>query len=310
MTGGYRQTELNKGKGNGETSEGNNVKFEFFTTKGDVIAKLFNYQEERIKRIQVAGTNLSSRKDTQSNVKINIKPVGKYYALLIGNSNYSKKGKFTNLTSPKNDVTELSEILEKKYDFDVITALDVSRNKFFDKLDELKSKVTDQDYVLIYYSGHGEKIGNERYWIPVDAAKDNRRNWINIDDVTVSFEGSLPEIPSTHLALLVDSCWFKVKGDDKVSNKEMALNKLLRSRTAVVMASGTDQRVDDPDEGNSESAKIIISKLENTELPLRLYDIYTQVRDEIGGKQTAIYRTMTKWNHNKGDFVFIPKDQL
>ena len=49
------------------------------------------------------------------------------------------------------------------------------------------------DYVLIYYSGHGEKRGrNEIYWIPVNASKNSKRDWVNVDDITVDFEGDAP----------------------------------------------------------------------------------------------------------------------
>ena len=49
MTGGYRQTD-NVGKGDGVTSDGNNVYFEFYTSKSDAIAKLKDLStvEERI----------------------------------------------------------------------------------------------------------------------------------------------------------------------------------------------------------------------------------------------------------------------
>ncbi len=247
---------------------------------------------------------------TKEPQEIELKPIGKYHALLIGNSNYPKKGKFTKLTSPKNDVTELSKILETKYNFNVISELDVTRNKFFDLMNELKNKTKDSDYVLIYYSGHGERVGNERYWIPIDASKNNRRNWINVSDITASFEGDIPEIASTHIALIVDSCWFKVKGQDNVRNKKMAYNKLLKSRTAVVMASGQDTLVDDPEEGSSLFAKSIINQLENTDQPIRLHDIYIEVFEQLGElDQTPIYRTMDSWSHKDGDFIFIPKNK-
>ena len=62
MTGGYRQTD-NVGKGDGVTSDGNNVVFEFYTSKSGAIAKLENYKIEE--------TQLVERKlPTRSNKKI------------------------------------------------------------------------------------------------------------------------------------------------------------------------------------------------------------------------------------------------
>ena len=74
------------------------------------------------------------------------------------------------------------------------------------------------------------------------------------------------------------------------------------------MASGQDEYVDEPGIGNSDFAEVIIKELENTNTAVRLYDLYNKVFDELGNlDQTPIYRTMNKWNHNNGDFIFIPK---
>ena len=301
MTGGFRQLD-SIGRGDGVTSDGNFVTFEFFTSKSQAVAKLQNYQ------INSATRTVLAKKNQETNENLDLKVAGKYYALLIGNSDYEAKGKYNDLISPKNDVTKLAKVLESKYDFEVITGIDVTRDEFFDKIDELKNVVTDNDYVLIYYSGHGEKVENERYWIPVNGSKNNRRNWFNVDDLTSSFVGINPEIPSTHLALLVDSCWFTVKGSDTIKNKKSSFSKLLKSRAAIVMASGNDEYVDEPGKGNSDFAKIIISELENTNSPIRLHNIYMKVSEETGGlDQNPFYRPMNIWNHKNGDFIFIPK---
>ena len=78
---------------------------------------------------------------------------------------------------------------------------------------------TTNDYVLIYYSGHGQIKADEAYWIPVDGAKDyDPTEWINIRDIEVYLEN---EISAHHLAVMVDSCYFAVasKGKTKVDNK-------------------------------------------------------------------------------------------
>ena len=74
------------------------------------------------------------------------------------------------------------------------------------------------------------------------------------------------------------------------------------------MASGNDQFVDEPGKGNSDFAKIIISQLENSNGPIRLYNIYTKISDNLGHlDQVPFYRPMPVWNHKNGDFIFIPK---
>ena len=74
------------------------------------------------------------------------------------------------------------------------------------------------------------------------------------------------------------------------------------------MASGQDEYVDEPGIGNSDFAEVIIKELENTNKAVRMYDLYDKVFHELGDlDQTPIYRTMNKWNHTNGDFIFIPK---
>ena len=73
-------------------------------------------------------------------------------------------------TSPINDITEIEQILETKYNFEkIITVKDGDRDRIFNAFDELSEITTDNDYVLIYYSGHGDEKGSKSYWIPVDA---------------------------------------------------------------------------------------------------------------------------------------------
>ena len=108
MSGGFRQVG-SVGKGDGVTSEGNEVIFEFFTTKNAVVAKIDLYKNSN------SDTTLAhSSPDIADDNNITIEPDGKYYALLIGNSNYVN---WASLTSPKNDVNEIKKILQKNYEF-------------------------------------------------------------------------------------------------------------------------------------------------------------------------------------------------
>ena len=76
---------------------------------------------------------------TESNIEVN--PTGKYYALLIGNSNYVK---WASLTSPTNDVREIGKILKKKYKFEkVITVINGTEKEIFKAFKKL-SKIADR----------------------------------------------------------------------------------------------------------------------------------------------------------------------
>ena len=46
---------------------------------------------------------------------------------------------------------------------------------------ERNSGFSEEDYLLIYYAGHGEldKDENRGYWLPVDASYEMRSKWIS-----------------------------------------------------------------------------------------------------------------------------------
>ena len=76
--------------------------------------------------------------------------------------------------------------------------------KFSNALNELRQTATDKDYVLIYYSGHGDRVSDKTYWIPIDGQKKWKiGNWISISEVSDYMEN----FNAHHLVLMVDSCY-------------------------------------------------------------------------------------------------------
>ena len=293
MIGGFRQSG-EVGKGDGVTSKGEVVKFEFYTTKNKAIAQLDKYKDNSIFGSPMIATN------------VDLKPTGKYYALLIGNSKYVN---WASLTSPVNDVNEIETLLTKKYNFEkVITIQNGTREKIFDAFDKLSSMTTDNDYVLVYYSGHGDQKGNKSYWIPTNAKKKYSSNWINIKDI----ENYLEEIPAHHLAIMVDSCYFTgFKGSNKIDEKKSKhYKKFLNKRARIVLASGQNEPVSDTGAGNnSVFGKTLIQALENSESAISLGEIGLSIGyAHANMDQMPIYATYNHWGHGGGDFVFIPKE--
>ena len=300
MTGGFRQIG-SIGKGDGVTSNGNNVIFEFYTSKSDAIAKLENYKTTTSQK------TLFAHSPNEENDNLNLKITGKYYALLIGNSKYEKV-EWNSLTSPVNDVSEIGKILKTKYNFeDVLIVKDANRNEMFEAFEKLSEMTTDVDYVLIYYAGHGDVKGNKSYWIPVDAQKDSIRNWINLSDI----ENYLVDIPAHHLAVMVDSCYFSVsKGNNEIKKKQknMLYQKLIKKRARLVLSSGQNEPVDDTGAGkHSIFGMSFINSLKNNNV-ISLRDIGNDIAyAHAGMRQQPYLHLMYNWGHNNGDFVFISK---
>jgi len=297
MTGGFRQLgEI--GKGDGVTSNGDVVEFEFYTTKNKAIAKLEKYKNTELSTPRFAGTNDN----------IDLKPTGKYYALLIGNSKYIN---WASLKSPVNDVIEIKKVLEDQYSFEkVISVINGSRKDIFDGIKELSKITTDKDYVLIYYSGHGDIKSTQSYWIPVDGAQNyDPTEWINIRDIEVYLEN---EISAHHLAVMVDSCYFAVasKGTSKIDNKNkaMAYNKLLNRRARIILSSGSNEPVEDSVNKHSKFGYSFIQSLKNNNKTIRLYEITENIFiDHAGSRQQPYHAKVMSWGHGGGDFIFIKK---
>lgn len=287
------------GFGQAATKDGEDrFTFEFSIDKAQ-IAKLHDFNKSNI---QFAREQESIRERED----IELKPTGKYYALLIGNSKYVK---WTSLTSPKNDVKAIAEILDKKYNFDVTTVIDGNYKQIFKAFNDLSKVTTDNDYVLIYYAGHGEIIEDRSYWIPTNAEKEfGFGDWINISDIEVYLE---KKIPAHHLAVMVDSCYFAVsqKGSEDYSQENLLFQKYLKDRARIVLASGTNQPVDDTNKGNhSLFGFTFIKSLEQNKNAVNLL----KIRDDLilahsNKRQQPFGHGMRHWGHNGGDFVFIAK---
>ena len=307
MTGGFRQIGT-VGRGDGVTSNGNNVVFEFYTSKSSAIAKLENFKEVRNKRTLLAEKNNNYSQSDLLNLKTN----GKYYALLIGNSKYVN---WASLNSPKNDVKAISNVLNKKYNFEkVTTLLDATKDEIFQALNELREIATDKDYVLIYYSGHGDRVSDKTYWIPIDGQKKWKiGDWISISEVSDYME----TFNAHHLVLMVDSCYtgssfkgsstsdFEASTYDKF---KILAQKLLDRRVRYVLSSGGNEPVDDSFNGkHSIFAKTVIDLLKKSEV-INMQAIYRAIDIAHAGMDQRPYLyTPDRWAHGGGDFIFVAK---
>lgn len=94
----------------------------------------------------------------------------KRYALVIGNSAYSKQ--IGVLKNPVNDATDFAAVL-KNMNFDVTLITDASYGKIRAEMmkfrDRLNQGERDKTVGLFFYAGHGLQHENENYIVPVDA---------------------------------------------------------------------------------------------------------------------------------------------
>jgi hypothetical protein len=314
MTGGFLQIG-DVGKGIGATSNGNNVEFEFYTSKNKAIAKLKSYKNKET----LITRSLPSPKNNK-NIKLN--PNGKYYALLIGNSDYEN---WENLVSPANDVKEIKKVLDKSYKFEkIITVFNGSKKEIVSAFKELSLISTPNDYVLIYYSGHGEIEAQQAYWVPKDGSKDwGNDDWISINFIDIYIRD---KIKAHHIAVLVDSCYVggKFKGlnlldnmteeDSKIFAKQLVSD--LNSRSRSVLSSGSTGPVSDTVAGTNHSRFALtflnlLKEFQKSSIPVNLKSVaWNMDRYFAGTSQRPHYYHPPTWIDGGGDFIFIPKNNL
>ena len=299
FTGKTTQT-LNSGWGSAKTDDGKD-RFNFdFNINKTLIAKIFDINNQII---FTGGQNPLP----ESDIKVN--PEGKYYALLIGNTKYAK---WASLKSPVNDVNEIAKVLKKKYDFEkIVTKINVSRSDIFKSFKQMKELVTDNDYLLIYYAGHGEKETQRAYWIPVDGDKEWDENWIDTATITAAIQ----RIRARHILLMIDSCYLgsSFKGNKSDINKsesdwnaEEAI-KGLNNRAGLVMASGGETPVIDTaiDDKHSLFAYKFLDILNKNEDFITSSNVFLKIKKyHATQKQVPQFYGVANWGHLDGDFVF------
>lgn len=266
---------------------------------------------------QIAQSRSTTKKDIQSltvisNVEVKskvIKPTGKYYALLIGNSDYQVDD--LDLDKPAQDVDELASILSTDYNFDesnIVKLINSDRNSTLQELYRLRQSISPNDNLLIFYAGHGhwdEQIG-QGYWWPVDATHDNPSNWLSNSDLREQIRG----INSAHTLLISDACFsggiFKTRGTGEIRMADIDIQLLYRMRSRRAITSGTMSTVPD----NSVFFKYFVKYLsENDKKFISSSELFTAIRRSVLNNSLTVPQdgVILNTGDEGGDFIFIKK---
>ncbi|MFM7121009.1 MAG: caspase domain-containing protein, partial [Gammaproteobacteria bacterium] len=248
--------------------------------------------------------------------------LGRYFALLIGNQNYSS---IESLTTPLSDLERARKILEERYGFTVFTVQDGDNVAVMKAINDLYEVIGEEDNLLLFYAGHGNRLNTGGaeigYWLPSNAEAPPRNTfWVANEFVT----GHLSRIRAKRVLVVADSCYagllstepsFLMVGDNgpQYSNMEFLKFKLGK-RSRLLLSSGGDQPVLDEGGGNnSVFAKAFLDELERNdrllpspELFLRLRETVTERAAALKFQQTPEFKTIKAAGHEVGDFFFVP----
>ena len=120
---------------------------------------------------------------------------------------------------------------------------------------------------------------------------------------------------------MIDSCWVGTafKGNDgnipaelNIERSKSLVNKALRNRAGIVIASGSDTRVEDTsvDGKHSLFAYKFINILKENKSFITSTKVFYELwkyHGEANAQQTPQRYTVPNWGHLDGDFIFVRK---
>ncbi|MBX2880026.1 MAG: caspase family protein [Granulosicoccus sp.] len=244
--------------------------------------------------------------------------LGNYYALIIGNENYQNIGE---VRTARADANLLNKTLKEKYGFNTRLLINATQIQLLSALDELRSSLTDNDNLIIYYAGHGKIDSQGRgYWLPVDADEDDTNSWISNEEA-----GRLVDsLSAKHILIIADSCFTGTLTRSSIvrplptlnaSLKKQWLSAVSRSKVRTVLSSGTISPVaaseDKPD--NSLFSRYLVESLNENDNILEAYRLYVRTQKAISAsteiqelESSAFYSPIKHSGHEAGEFLFLP----
>lgn len=239
----------------------------------------------------------------------------RYFALVIGNSRYAS---WAPLATPQHDAESVANLLRESFGFQTTLLLDATRAQTFRKLAELRKSLTENDDLLVYYSGHGSwDAGNlQGYWVPVDGDKDSVANFISSADVT----DQIGVMRARQILIVADSCYSGVfvqsVADEAAADTFDAQMQRSQIPSRKVMSSGNIREVMDGGRGNhSVFANEFIDGLKRHQsAPFEARTLYQEIAPKVrtaadgyGEQQEPQYGQMRFAGHVGGDFLFVPR---
>ncbi|HET9482964.1 MAG TPA: caspase family protein, partial [Xanthomonadales bacterium] len=245
--------------------------------------------------------------------------LGRYYAVVIGNNDYST---YPKLSSAVNDAQKVGALLKSRYGVDTRVLVNASRFEILSALNEMRELLKPEDNLMVYFAGHGEldKSTREGYWLPVDAQAGNPSSWISnraISDI-------LNTMQARHVMVVADSCYSgsmtrasvptfsTAMADDKWAEwvRTMAQS---RSRTALT-SGGLAPVPDSSGSGNSLFAKAFLAALEDNNQLLEGQKLFRDITATLAlavTESTLIqvpeYAPIKFAGHEAGEFFLNPR---
>lgn len=237
-------------------------------------------------------------------------PKGKNYLLSIGIDTYPN---FPRLYNAVKDAQDVAELLTSKYQFSpkhqtLLINEKASQGAIYKQLERLSDEISDQDCLLIYFSGHGEyseKLDNG-FWIPYDGENGNVGSFLQF----TLLQSYIRAINSHHTVVIADSCYagsmFTTRSTDSYKDR------LESAPSRWLITAGRNEVVADGKPGdNSPFAEALLDILRrNEEERLKVADLADQIAGIVSAnaRQTPHAAEMYGVKSKRGQFMFRLKD--
>jgi len=259
-----------------------------------------------------------SEETTRGNFASPVKPKPKKlrtnHLLIIGIDKY--RNGISPLNNAVRDAKAFKETLLAKYKFEEKHVKELyddaaTKDAIVDIFDYYFEKLTEEDNLIFYFSGHGEihKITKKGFWVPVDAQVDSRSSYLPNDEVKTFFE----HLKAHHVFGIVDSCFSGALFQKR--NLSTATERIDNIPSRWLLTAGRLELVSDGSLGsNSPFAKSLITWLKNTEEEAYwVSDLCNNVLKATGfntDKQTPRGEPLQGVGNMGGQFVFYKKDHV
>jgi len=170
------------------------------------------WQGERFIAIKKKSKQLSSIALINQSIHQANQSKGISHALVVGNNNYEQLGK---LPTIMRDINRIGFILEKDYNFILKKKFNIKKSAFFDAINDYKKQLTEQDNLMIYYSGYAYKSEGDCFWLLKKAnSLSDTHNGIS----TKRLLNQLMKFPVNKVLLITSHCFASKKQENHSVN--------------------------------------------------------------------------------------------
>ena len=217
-------------------------------------------------------------------------------AVLIASAKFDEDSGIAPLRFPEDDVAALESILQSEdFGFDHITQLvDQPNNQVLERLDQLMCESNFDDFILIYFSGHGKINANGELFLSCRNTKESRLNSTGLK------YRHIMDLVEAHardrVAIILDCCYAgRAVSGLKGSVQEQVASALDTGRGIFVLgASGATQTAEERElDGHGVFTKQIIEGLTSGDADvdsdgrISLSDLATYVRENLRKQKFA-----------------------